>query len=300
MKFRLTILFSIFYLWIHAQTKVVTNSFYFGTKLKIEKYSGNDFRYTLDVKSRQTDSLKNITILARQVINSDEWLDVNMTKDVSADTSWKKLETTGRINPKSKEIWLYVTIEGNGIFLADNIKFEIRNNEGNWIEIPIKNSNFENDGDNPLKSFLHSPKIPEGTRINALNLNDHLHGKVLEIETTKAKLTWKTFYGNNRTTGKYCLVNGIKLYYETYGKGEPLLLLHGNGQSIAAFSKQIPDFEKKYKVIAVDTRAQGKSLDNDTTKLSYDLFASDMKVLLDSLHLKKVNIVDGAMVETRP
>jgi pimeloyl-ACP methyl ester carboxylesterase len=69
------------------------------------------------------------------------------------------------------------------------------------------------------------------------------------------------------------------------------LLLHGNGQSIVDFTKQIPVLAKHYRVIAVDTRAQGKSIDNNNNKLSYDIFAADMKVLLDSLQLKKVNIL---------
>ncbi len=68
-------------------------------------------------------------------------------------------------------------------------------------------------------------------------------------------------YGNNTKVGKYSKVNGIKLYYEIYGAGAPLLLLHGNGGNSSAFAKTIPYFAKHYKVIAVDSRAQGKSID---------------------------------------
>ena len=50
--------------------------------------------------------------------------------------------------------------------------------------------------------------------------------------------------------GHYAHINGIELYYESYGSGEPLLMLHGNGGSIAAFREQIPFFEKYYRVIA--------------------------------------------------
>ncbi len=39
-------------------------------------------------------------------------------------------------------------------------------------------------------------------------------------------------YGNNPKTGKYFSTGGIRLYYETYGQGKPLLLIHGNGGSI--------------------------------------------------------------------
>lgn len=98
-------------------------------------------------------------------------------------------------------------------------------------------------------------------------------------------------FGDNTAASGRVKLKDVDLYYETYGTGEPLLLLHGNSQMIYAYMKQIPHFEKKYKVIAVDTRGQGKSKDFSTGPLSYDLFAEDMKQLLDSLHIKKANIL---------
>lgn len=90
-------------------------------------------------------------------------------------------------------------------------------------------------------------------------------------------------YGNNPKAGKYLLTRGVKFYYEIYGSGEPLLLIHGNGGSIASFQNQIPYFAKEYKVIAVDSRAQGKSTDV-CDSLSFEMMADDFSVLLDSLH----------------
>lgn len=98
-------------------------------------------------------------------------------------------------------------------------------------------------------------------------------------------------YGSNREKGKTIPLKDATLYYETYGSGTPLLLLHGNGQSIAAFYKQIPELSKHHQVIAMDTRAQGKSTDTSSSPLSYELFAEDVKTLMDSLHLKSANIV---------
>src|SRR6185436_1102382 len=97
-------------------------------------------------------------------------------------------------------------------------------------------------------------------------------------------------YGNNSSTGKYAEVNHIRIYYEVYGKGEPLLLLHGNSSSISTFDKQIPEFSKHFMVIAVDSRGQGKSSE-DGKPYTYDLFADDMNALLDHLKLENVNIV---------
>ncbi|MBO0951450.1 alpha/beta fold hydrolase [Fibrella forsythiae] len=97
-------------------------------------------------------------------------------------------------------------------------------------------------------------------------------------------------YGNNAVAGKYQLVNGVRLYYETYGKGKPLLLIHGNGGSISSFSKNIPYFARNYRVIAVDSRAHGKSIDPGDT-LSFELMADDFAALLTSLRIDSAYVI---------
>lgn len=100
----------------------------------------------------------------------------------------------------------------------------------------------------------------------------------------------KVEYGSNESAGQYIDVNDIKVYYEVYGEGEPVLLLHGNGGSIANFQYQIPELSKHFKVIAVDSRAQGKSSDSDK-EITYALMASDMSELIDKLLLEGVYVV---------
>ena len=105
-------------------------------------------------------------------------------------------------------------------------------------------------------------------------------------------------YGSNLTAGKYVDINDIKVYYEAYGEGEPLLLLHGNSGSIENFIYQIPELSKHFKVIAIDSRSQGRTSDSDKA-ITYALMASDMSELIDKLNLGKVNIVgwsDGGNV----
>lgn len=97
-------------------------------------------------------------------------------------------------------------------------------------------------------------------------------------------------YGNNPLAGHYAFINGINLYYEVYGKGNPLILLHGNGGSINAFKYQIPFFEKYFKVIAIDSRLQGKS-GGSPDSISYDLMASDFCELLNYLKLDSVYVL---------
>lgn len=97
-------------------------------------------------------------------------------------------------------------------------------------------------------------------------------------------------YGNNAKAGQYVKLRGINMYYETYGTGAPLLIIHGNGQSIEVFSKQIPYFEKEYKVILADSRSHGKSVDAGDS-LDYNMMADDLSALLDHLHLDSCFVI---------
>lgn len=97
-------------------------------------------------------------------------------------------------------------------------------------------------------------------------------------------------YGNNPSAGHYAFINGINLYYEIYGSGEPLLLLHGNGGSINAFQYQIPFFEKHFKVIAIDSRLQGKS-GGSPDSISYEMMASDFCALMDYLQIDSAYVL---------
>jgi pimeloyl-ACP methyl ester carboxylesterase len=97
-------------------------------------------------------------------------------------------------------------------------------------------------------------------------------------------------YGDNTAAGKYYWIRGFKMYTEVYGKGPALLLIHGNGGSLGAFYKNISYFSKKYKVIAVDSRAHGKSAD-DKDSLSFEQMADDFAVLLDSMHINNAYVL---------
>lgn len=104
------------------------------------------------------------------------------------------------------------------------------------------------------------------------------------------QLTHAQQYGNNPAAAHYLSTRGIQLYYESYGKGEPLLLFHGNGGSIANMSNQIPYFAAHYHVIAIDTRAHGKSHDAGDS-LSFEMIVDDFNALCDSLHFDSCYII---------
>ncbi len=100
----------------------------------------------------------------------------------------------------------------------------------------------------------------------------------------------KPKFGNDPAHGKYIQNRGFKMYYEVYGKGETLLIIHGNGGSINDFENQIPIFAKHYQVILADNRSHGKSIDNNDS-LSYEMMTDDLNALLDSLHKDSCNVI---------
>ena len=97
-------------------------------------------------------------------------------------------------------------------------------------------------------------------------------------------------YGSNPKAGHQLNTRGINMYYEIYGTGKPLLIIHGNGGSIKDFSKQIPYFSKEYKVILADSRSQGKSVDTGDS-LGYEMMADDLNALLVHLQLDSCFVI---------
>jgi len=88
----------------------------------------------------------------------------------------------------------------------------------------------------------------------------------------------------------YALVNRLKMYYEIYGTGSPLVLIHGGGSTIqTTFGRVLHDFAKTHKVIAVELQAHGRTADRDKP-LSFEQDADDVAALLKYLHIDKADI----------
>jgi pimeloyl-ACP methyl ester carboxylesterase len=81
-------------------------------------------------------------------------------------------------------------------------------------------------------------------------------------------------------------VHGMKLHYEEYGKGDPIVLVHGLGGSIFDWVMQIPFFSKTYRVIAVELRDHGES-DKWTGSYDIKMFSNDIAEFVDKLELGK-------------
>jgi pimeloyl-ACP methyl ester carboxylesterase len=98
--------------------------------------------------------------------------------------------------------------------------------------------------------------------------------------------------------GQVVQANGVNIYYEAYGQGKPLLLLHGGTLTADSWQPYLPAFAERYRVITPDTRGHGRS-DNPVGAMSYRLLADDMVAFVQALELHKPLIAgysDGGQI----
>ncbi|MEQ1586721.1 MAG: alpha/beta hydrolase [Cyclobacteriaceae bacterium] len=98
-------------------------------------------------------------------------------------------------------------------------------------------------------------------------------------------------YGSNK--GKYLTIHDTKIYYEEYGNGTPLLLLHQGLGSIENLSDIIPELSRHFRVIAPDAPGHGRSEQADS--LSGDLLAEYCSAIIDELQLDSVYVMGWSM-----
>lgn len=93
----------------------------------------------------------------------------------------------------------------------------------------------------------------------------------------------------------YAPVNGIKVYYEVYGEGKPLVLLHGAFMTIATnWSELIPELSKTRKVIAIEMQGHGHTPFSDR-KLDIATLASDVDAVMNYLKVDRADVAGYSM-----
>jgi pimeloyl-ACP methyl ester carboxylesterase len=91
-------------------------------------------------------------------------------------------------------------------------------------------------------------------------------------------------------SGQYAEVNGINLYLETHGSGQPLILLHGGLGSGEMFGPALSVLAAEHQVIAVDLQGHGRTADIDRP-IDIQLMADDIAALIDHLGLDRPDVV---------
>lgn len=93
-------------------------------------------------------------------------------------------------------------------------------------------------------------------------------------------------HAQEAAAGKVASVNGIEMYYETSGRGTPLVLLHGFNGSGVMWRTMVPEFAKEFQVIVPDLRGHGHST-NPARQFTHRQSALDVFALLDALGITR-------------
>jgi len=92
------------------------------------------------------------------------------------------------------------------------------------------------------------------------------------------------------TTTGHAPVNGLQLYYEIHGTGEPLIVLHGALGSVEMFGPNVETLAANRQVIAVDLQAHGRTADI-ARPLTYEAMGDDIAALIDHLRLGTADVM---------
>jgi len=259
--------------------------------IPVQGYAGLNFRYKAFIRTEIEDSDAAASIWVQIKKKNGRGFAGNVNNLNIKNSDWKEYVLEGTIDEEYSQIIVGLLGRFDGKFYFDDISFEVEEKDKTWKSIYQTGFEKKNDG------WRKGSGDGSGANIffnGAVNENKPHKGKSCFVITASGVPN----FGNNAKHGKFANVNGIKLYYEIYGEGHPLVVLHGNGGSIKDAAPQLPDLIKKYKVIAVDSRAQGKSTDTDAP-LNYDIMADDISALLDELKIDSAFVwgqSDGAIL----
>lgn len=94
--------------------------------------------------------------------------------------------------------------------------------------------------------------------------------------------------------GQYASVNGLEMYYEIHGEGQPLVMLHGAYMTISGFGDLLPALAEDRQVIAVELQGHGHTADVDRP-ITYEGMADDVAALIRELGLREVDVYGFSM-----
>ncbi|HVU98640.1 MAG TPA: alpha/beta hydrolase [Puia sp.] len=262
----------------------------FVQSVDVTAWQGHRFKVTAAARTECMDQLAHCAIWTR-VDKADKTMGFfyNMSDRPIRDSQWKVYTITGKLDKAAQRLVFGGLYQNKGKFWFDDFHLFIETGNARWDEIPLNAQGFETDTAGLRNSWGFFRQ--QNFFVHSLDPEKAYEGHTsLLVDATRFVAIKVATWGNNDSVGRFVQANGVSLYVETYGQGQPLLLLHGNSSSIYSFHAQIPEFARQYRVIAVDTRGQGRSSE-DGRKYTYDLFAEDMNALLDTLRLDSVDVL---------
>lgn len=253
-------------------------------KVNIEDVSGNKFTLSGKVFIEKLKHNSGVIPIAfnmdgREILGKTI-IDLGAMNKFYKANEWTTFTLKGKIDKNSKALAVGFMYSGKCKIYFDDLELFIDSKKGKNL---LGNAGFE---DGELFPWVLS-NTPEETQ-TMIDLERSFSGNQSFLIDNS---NFKSFeLGDNSEAGRFKSINSINIYYETYGEGKPLVLLHGNNESISSFSQQVKVLSKQYKVIVLDTRCHGQSGCNEEI-LSYELFAEDVNGLLEELNIDNAYVL---------
>jgi len=269
-------LFITLFITTHAQPAVDEDWNAFAQSINIAPYRGGRFRFKGFVRVEKASRISNARLWARVDKKKGTAFFYNMVDRPIMDSTWREYTIEGDIDPRALKLVIGGLYFGAARYYFDKFSVEVKLPDSDWHPVKLNNPDFESDTyAEEWKTFYKR----EGFKSTLTDSNPAEGDKALLVDATSRKVA-----------SKFVTANNISIHYQEFGKGDTLLLLHGNSESLQSFSKQIPELSKYFYVIAMDSRGQGLS-SRDDRKYTYELMADDVVAFLDALSINRVNIV---------
>ena len=97
------------------------------------------------------------------------------------------------------------------------------------------------------------------------------------------------------TRSGYAEVNGLRMYHEVHGTGEPLVVLHGAYMTIDAMGEVVPKLAETRRVIAVELQGHGRTADVADRPITYEGMADDAAALIGLLGIEQADVFGFSM-----
>lgn len=126
-----------------------------------------------------------------------------------------------------------------------------------------------------------------------MNWNPNMKPTVFFLSMLMTTLLSGVVSGRQKPATGYAPVNGLKMYYEVRGQGEPVVLLHGAFMAISNnfhWAEWIGELSKTRKVIAIEMQGHGRTADTGRD-FTYDNLADDVAALLDHLKVPSADVI---------
>jgi len=267
-----------------ALSKKISTTNYIGLPFRLETFA--------NVISQDSLPLASARLFLRSDLQAGKNAIWTWQKEKATKAKWEKYQLEGTIDKDASSVVFGVQCEFAGQFYLYYLRLSVKTKEGRWKT--IYENEFENGINGLDDGYLDETDFGKNRNfVKSIDKSQTPYGKAcLGISSIDLP-------GSNRKAGSFAKINGINLYYEIYGTGKPLVILHGNGGSISGYAGSHLDyFSARYKVIAIDSRGHGKSIDS-TTELTYELMASDINELLEKLKIDSAYIwgqSDGGII----